>query len=107
MPRRNLTASDHARRLHARDPSLTLSQIATMVAQVTERPCSRQLVAEAIAASPKRGRPAKSARVVLTLPAELLPRLDAWVERDGYDGRAEAILAAVSSALLDQRAAGG
>lgn len=106
MPRRSgMTPADHARRVHARDPSLGPSAIAREVAAAVGHPVTRQQVAAAIAADPKRRggkrRLPPHARVSVAVPTALLPYLDARVADDAvYSGRADALLAAAEAELV-------
>lgn len=100
-----MTPADHARRIHARDPSLGPSAIAREVAAAVGHPVTRQQVAAAIAADPKRRggkrRLPPHVRLSVAVPTALLPYLDARPSAV-YSGRADALLAAAEAELVPE-----
>lgn len=70
-----MSPADHARRIHARDPSLGPSEIARRVAQRVGHAVTRQQVAAALASDPtRRGRPpAPHVTLRVRVPRERVP----------------------------------
>ncbi len=97
MPKKKLTGSDRARALRAKHPDMPISEISRRTG-LTE-----QGVRQALESTPTRGRPlAKHVTVSVKLPRALLPYLDEWIKRDGYEGRADAILSAVEGEVVPE-----